>query len=243
MEQSFTTFNVHDRRGTEAVQPGGRPTYCCPPLEREHPPPPTKSLKVYYRCHRCVQLAEPGAGAGADVVPEALAGALAVSAGAPQPASLTCLQAWADVIAVPLVSKEVPLNGSITPMQQNFLDQVTQKIGTIQPTPRLNKRRAKGPPSGSHPWRSRRIAGLPAGQGQPDLSRSKKEVMRADFSTESGKVLEVVSAVAPPPLRFSRLQHSSIGWRQRSFELPLQWSSYPVYPWIPPVFSFGMYEG
>jgi hypothetical protein len=132
------------------------------------------------------------------VVPEALAGALAVSAGASQSASLTCLQAWADVIAVSLVSKEVPLNAS-TPMQQNFLDQVTQKIGTIQPTPRLNRRRAKGHPSRSHPWRSRRIAGLPAGRGQPDLSRSKKEAMRADFSTESGKVLEVVSTVAPPP--------------------------------------------
>jgi hypothetical protein len=189
-----------------------------------------------------VPLSGLGAGAGADVVPEALAGALAVSAGASQSASLTCLQAWADVIAVSLVSKEVPLNAS-TPMQQNFLDQVTQKIGTIQPTPRLNRRRAKGHPSRSHPWRSRRIAGLPAGRGQPDLSRSKKEAMRADFSTESGKVLEVVSTVAPPPLRFSRLQHSSIGWRQRSFELPLQWLSYPVYPWIPHVFSFGMYEG
>jgi hypothetical protein len=137
-------------------------------------------------------------------------------------------------------------------MQQSFLDQVTQKIGTVLPTPRLNKRRAKGPPSGSHPWRSRRIAGLPTGQGQPGLSRSKKEVMRAlEFAQAREQIsqqnLERYSKLflqpLPPPLRFSHLQHSSIGWCQRSFELPLQWLSYPVYPWIPPVFSFGMYEG
>jgi hypothetical protein len=177
-EQSFTTFNVRGRRGTRAVQPSGRPTYCWPPSSGSIPHPckisqgllqglPARAASRAGSRHRCRR------GTGGTCW------ALVVSAGAPQPASPTCSQDWADVFAVSLVSEEVPLNGSITPMQQSFLDQVTQKIGTVLPTPRLNKRRAKGPPSGSHPWCSRRIAGLPMGQGQPGLSRSKKEVMRA----------------------------------------------------------------
>jgi hypothetical protein len=93
-----------------------------PPLEQEHSPPPARFLKVYYRRRRRVQLAELGASAGADVALEASARALAVSAGAPLSASPTYSRAWADVIAVLLVSEDAPLNGAITPLQQSFLD-------------------------------------------------------------------------------------------------------------------------
>jgi hypothetical protein len=195
---------------------GGQPQ-SGPPLKWLHPPDsqsplPARFHKIYFRRHRRVQPADPGAGADAVVAP----------AGAVQQASPPGM----------LAAGNVPIAGSITPMQQSFLDQVTKKIGSVLPAPRINKRRAKGP-SGSQPRHSRRIVGIPTGQGQPGLSQPKKEVMRAlGFAQAQEQIsqqnLDRYSKLflqpPPPPLRFSRLQRSSAGWWQRSSELPLPWS-------------------
>jgi hypothetical protein len=72
--------------------------------------------------HQRVQLAELEAGAGAGAVLEAPTGALTVSAGSPPPASLPCSQAYSDIVVALHVTEDVPLNDSIVPMQQRFLD-------------------------------------------------------------------------------------------------------------------------
>jgi hypothetical protein len=66
----------------------------------------------------------------------------------------------------------------LTPVQQSFIEQVSKMVGTVLPTPRVNKRRPKGPPSGFKPRRSRRVAGLTPELLQLGSARSKKTVMR-----------------------------------------------------------------
>jgi hypothetical protein len=171
-----------------------------PPLERLHPtgaqsPLPSRFSKVYFKLCRHMQHTDQATGTDAIMAPKAPVEAMQ------QPSALGTLTA-------PLSASNVPVAGSITHMQQIFLDQITKKIGSVIPAPRINKRRAKGPPR-SQSWCSRRLARLPAGQGQPSLSRPKKEVMRVlGFAQEHEQISQqnldrysklLLQPLTPPP--------------------------------------------
>jgi hypothetical protein len=151
----------------------------------------------------------------------------------------------------PLSADNVPVAGSITPMQQSFLEQVTKKIGYVLPAPRINKRRAKGPPPGSQPQCSRRLAGLPVGQGQPGLSRPKKEVMMAlGFAQAQEQIsqqnLDRYSKLflqpLPPPSNSVACSALQVGSARGVLSCLCSGRNVQFFPWIRLIFSFGMFE-
>lgn len=69
-----------------------------------------------------------------------------------------------------------PAAEQMTP-QQRFINRISKAVGTLLPAPKINKRRAKNPPPGSLPRRSRRLAGLGAEPVQPAVPRAKKTIL------------------------------------------------------------------
>ena len=59
------------------------------------------------------------------------------------------------------------------------LDKVSKSIDALLPHPRIQKRRAKKPPSGSLPRRSRRVAGAEPCSPGPVISVAQRKVMRS----------------------------------------------------------------